>query len=105
MNSLIFTESTAGNRITVPTQQAFEIHLRENPTTGYRWQLDLDEGVALISRHFMPSRPDISGAGGVRRFVLSVDRPGDFGIRAILRREWEPEGSAIERLEFYITAA
>lgn len=105
MNSLIFTESTAGNRVTVPTQQAFEIHLRENPSTGYRWQLNLDEGVALISSDFMPSQAGTFGAGGLRRFVLSADRAGDFGIRAILRREWEPEGSEVERREFYITAA
>jgi inhibitor of cysteine peptidase len=105
MNSLIFTESTAGNRITVPTQQAFEIHLRENPTTGYRWQLDLDECVALISSNFMPPQAGTFGAGGLRKFVLSADRPGEFEIRAILRRKWEPEGSEIERREFYITAA
>ncbi len=105
MNSLIFTESTVGNRVTVPTQQAFEIHLRENPTTGYRWQLDLDDGVALMSSDYTPSHPGNFGGGGLRRFVLSADRPGEFGIRAILRRKWEPEAAAVERREFYITAA
>lgn len=66
--------------------------LPENPTTGYRWQLQVT-GDTLHERtppSYAPATTAI-GAGGTRTFRFIATQPGTATIRATLARVWEPD--------------
>jgi inhibitor of cysteine peptidase len=81
--------------------QEVKIELKENPSTGYRWNLtNLPVSVELLGDAFVLSsqRP---GAAGIRIFRLVPTTTGTFLFELELRREWETE--ALERSVIELT--
>ncbi len=73
--------------------QTFEICLPENPTTGYRWQLDSAAApiVALESDRFEP--PDgPPGQGGRHHWQFRATQVGAAAIELAYRRAWANDG-------------
>jgi predicted secreted protein len=63
---LQINESSNGQEITLPVNQALEICLQENPTTGFRWSLESKgEPVCVFVRDFFESPSDAPGRGGM----------------------------------------
>lgn len=75
------------------------IRLEENPTTGYRWEVDAvdDRVVELQDSHYSMATGTGIGGGGVRTFTFKAKSPGTGFIRFKLRRAWESEDAAAER--------
>jgi predicted secreted protein len=91
MPSLKFDLSDNGRIIEASPDSRIELHLHENPTTGFRWQApESDSGVATLERDtFVPRGGNAAGAGGTRCFVLYVRRPGQTVLRLASRRPWD----------------
>jgi inhibitor of cysteine peptidase len=104
MTRRTITAADNGGVVEVAVGEQIAIELAENPTTGYRWQLDGDPGVVVDASEHVVGTGGIGG-GGVRRFVLHADRPGDLGARAKLWRAWSGEGSVIERFAITLRAS
>ena len=104
MSAHTFDESANGSTITVAVGEPVTLELEEIPTTGYRWHLDADAGLAVASPEYAPYPTSGIGGGGVRRFVVTPQRPGDLRVRAGLWREWEGEGSTIKRFALTLQA-
>jgi predicted secreted protein len=91
---------------TVARDDEVLIRLAENATTGYRWQLTPSGPgeLALVEERFVPASGDAgAGAGGHRLLRYVGRKPGEVRLEAVLRREWDSPGAALERRVFAIT--
>ncbi len=90
-------EAANGRTLAVELNRTFEVCLRENPTTGYRWSFAADGApfVVLIDDSFQ-SDGDRPGAGGIHRWRFRAAEPGSAKIVLSYRRPWE-QGVSLER--------
>jgi predicted secreted protein len=86
---LEFHESdTAEREAQIPLGDSFEISLRENPTTGFRWRVHAgaEPVCRLTEDDFQPGR--LPGAGGIHRWRFLAAQAGETRIRLSLERSW-----------------
>jgi len=97
------TLTQADNGTTIETLPGGRILVRlpENPTTGYRWTLDMgDERViSPISSEYAPRGDAAVGASGNAVLVFEARAPGEGTIRLKRWRDWEGEASVRDRYE------
>lgn len=98
-------QSADGRTFDVGRDETVALHLDENPTTGYRWQVTADPAIELRSDEFVPLAGSGIGAGGRRVFTFHVRAAGEFRVRAKLWREWQGESSVINRCEFLLRSS
>jgi inhibitor of cysteine peptidase len=81
-----------GSSLEVPLGDPFQVQLPENPTTGYRWQLQSagDQALDLEEDSFERS-PGGIGAGGLRCWRFQAARAGLVHLEIALRRSWQPQ--------------
>lgn len=98
------TEADDGAALEAAPGDALVVRLNENPTTGYRWSLDALEGdvVTLGADEFERSEGAGVGGGGKRILTFSALRPGSADIGLTLRRRWEGDDSALERVRLSV---
>ena len=83
---------------------ALRLSLPENPSTGYRWQLELPRGLGLQIDEFSPPGPALGtaarspwarssavGGEGVRTFELRAGRERGGVFHCRLARPWRPD--------------
>lgn len=84
--------------------------LAETATTGYRWHVGQAEGgIGLQSDGYQtPEQTEGKGIqfgrGGIRRYRFRVVAPGTFRLALKNWREWEGEGSVLERFAVTVRA-
>ena len=83
-------ESSSGRQLDLTLGQTFEISLRENPSTGFRWILEAsgEPICALIGDSFTPAGGS-PGAGGVHRWRFEAVQVGQSRIALTYQRPWE----------------
>lgn len=101
MSNVILTEADAGSTHAVKRGETVELRLKENPSTGYRWSIDIEPSEAAT----IVASPSAGAAAGVgapvsRGFKITATRPGVVNLQAKLWRQWEGEGSVTERFSF-----
>lgn len=98
----VVTEAGNGTNITLENEETFYLRLQENPTTGYSWELNLSQGLSLISDKYYPpesreGEQTIVGAGGVHVWEIKADSEGIQQVTAVYRRPWENETGTEDR--------
>jgi len=81
------------------------LRLPENPTTGFRWQVNpsADPALRRVDDRFEPgSGSPLPGAGGTRVFTFAASSPGTVQLSLAHRQEWEPTGGTEQRLVIVI---
>jgi predicted secreted protein len=67
-----------------------ELCLRENASTGFRWEVQsMPPGVHLVDSELAVPPPMAPGKGGERVMSFEVDDPTPGELRLALRRSWE----------------
>ena len=71
-----------------------EIRLVENPSTGYGWELNLTDGLQLVSNEYkpptaLPNDIKIFGGAGVRIYRIEATGFGSQSITETYKRPWE----------------
>ncbi len=74
--------------VTLPAGEVFVLELAENPTTGYRWEIDVVGPVERIDDSYAVVDPGVGG-GGRRTFSFRANEKGSATVHAVLRRRWE----------------
>jgi predicted secreted protein len=100
----VLTLAANGSTFAIVVRQPLAIELHERPTTGYRWHLDVDPGIVILSSDYTQHEGSVVGRGGMRRFVVAAGAVGDFTIRAKLWRPWLGETSVIDRFTIALHA-
>ncbi|MBO3458242.1 protease inhibitor I42 family protein [Aetokthonos hydrillicola Thurmond2011] len=98
MSEIVILDSDRAKTFEVNVGDLIAIHLPENPTTGYRWELSkVDHHLVEFecSKYSKTSEVRIGG-GGMRTFHLRAKSLGTGQIVLKRRRSWEPEAKAID---------
>jgi len=101
MTEVILDAADRGRTIEVAPGSRVLVRLPENPSTGYRWELEALEGDALDLQAATYQVPATlaPGAGGTRLFEFLARSPGNMLLHLRLGRPWEPAGTAAETFE------
>ena len=90
------TYTDSGQAIDIGVNQEFVIALGSNPTTGYDWELSLDETMLeLVEKTYkLPEEAEheVVGAGGVDYFRFKALKAGETEVTLVYKRTWEEEG-------------
>jgi len=107
MTEIKLTKNDNDKTVEAKVGESVVIELPENPTTGYRWILDVKEGTGIASANdscYAAAYESGIGSGGTRTFIVELESSGIATINAKLRRQWEPENMAIDEFKAVIKA-
>ncbi len=83
----------SGQTIDIGVNQEFVIAIGANPTTGYDWEVSLDETmlelVEMTYKLAEEAEHEIVGAGGVDYFRFKALKAGETEITMVYKRSWE----------------
>jgi inhibitor of cysteine peptidase len=80
-----------GENVHVKVGDEVVVRLPENPSTGYRWELDTPRGsLELADDAYVRPRDEAVGSGGERHFTFRATGRGEARVRLRLARSWEP---------------
>ncbi len=87
---LKFDEHSNGNEIELHVGEEFVIILRENPTTGFRWNpISSGEPVYTLLDHSFVSAGSSPGNAGSHSWHFQAVKEGAGKIEFAYRRSWE----------------
>lgn len=87
---LVVTEEQNNTTVSLGLNNTLTLKLKENPTTGYQWNLTTSPGLLVTSDTYLPSAPQLTGSGGVHSWDLKAVKTGMQDINAVYMRSWEP---------------
>ncbi len=91
----VITEADNGTTINLENEETFYLRLEENPSTGYSWQINLSEGLSLLSDKYYSSESSaerqqpLVGAGGVHLWEIKANSEGSQQVNGVYKRSWE----------------
>ena len=91
----MITEDDNGNSIHIKEGHVFYLKLKENPSTGYSWQLSLSNGLSQLSdKYYSPESSKKGGrlaigAAGFHLWSIEAAAKGSKQVTAIYKRPWE----------------
>jgi inhibitor of cysteine peptidase len=90
----------AAKPVEVRTGTEFDLALKSNQSTGYRWVL-LDSAalgpLRFVRSDYRSEHPDRNGAGGTERWTFAAPTAGEGIVSLVYKRPWEtavPKDSA-----------
>jgi len=99
-------EADSGSARSLSGGEELRISLRENPTTGYRWQVTQSGTgeLRLIEDRFDAGStiPSAVGAAGTRVLRFVAQKPGEVQIELVNRRPWEATASPSKTVRYTI---
>lgn len=93
----VLTAVDDGKTVELHVGSEVVIQLPDNPSTGYRWEIDTDKACVSVERQHFEQRSDQVGGGGESSWVLRAIAPGVSTVKLMLWRPWEGEHAAIQR--------
>jgi inhibitor of cysteine peptidase len=96
---------SSGRSIAAAPGDCLQLQLDENPSTGFRWNVEDDGSGVLVLEHdaFIRTHNDAIGAGGVRELQFAVAKPGQTTLRVSNRRSWESQKPPHATFELTVT--
>jgi putative hemolysin/predicted secreted protein len=87
-----FTEADNGKTSDIAQGTRFAVQLKENPTTGFQWNVTYSNGLSLVSDDYQvnPHAEGMVGVGGLHTWIFLAKDTGVQKIAAVYRRSWEP---------------
>jgi inhibitor of cysteine peptidase len=86
----VYDESSNGQTISVAKDSMVTIRLKENPTTGYSWQVNVTEGLSIIHDEYKIDKvpAGMVGSGGTHTWTVQPQDAGTFTFSAIYMQPW-----------------
>jgi inhibitor of cysteine peptidase len=102
---LTLTRNDNNSQIAVTVGQELQIALSENPTTGFRWQVQASgKPVLEVVQEDFDSPVGGVGRGGTRRWRFKAVQEGSAGIDMAYRRPSDPDQSPAETFRLTVRA-
>lgn len=106
---VVLTESASGSTVVLRQGQTFSVSLRDNPTTGFTWEI-VPGYESYLSRQgtsqYQSDNSNASGAGGimtgvggVRTFTFTAVASGNFKLKLIYRQPWMTDSEPARTFE------
>jgi predicted secreted protein len=88
--STVYTESNNGQTVSVARDSMVTIKLKENPTTGYSWQVNVTPGLSIVRDEYIPDKvpAGMVGSGGTHTWTLQPQDMGTFTFSGIYMQPW-----------------
>lgn len=98
-------ENNSGNVIILPMDATLRVFLGENPSTGYRWQVEdiSSHCLNMVSNEFLAKNSPAIGAGGKVVFYFKPIKPGRCTLYLKLWRPWEGDASIVKRFRMAVS--
>jgi inhibitor of cysteine peptidase len=85
-----FNEAADAAEVDIPIGDVFEICLNENPTTGFRWNLESrGEPTCNLVKEFFSPISNAPGSPGTHHWNFKVVMPGTSTVGLAYRRHWQ----------------
>ncbi|MDD1656717.1 MAG: protease inhibitor I42 family protein [Methanomicrobiales archaeon] len=86
----LYDDASNGKTVTLAQGSTVMIRLKENPTTGYRWEVTVPEGLSLVRDEYTPDAvpTGIVGSGGIHTWLLQPTNAGTFTFRGTYMQPW-----------------
>jgi len=82
--------NTLEKQLTVKEDKSFNITLKSNPTTGYKWNLNFDPNyIQLLDEKYIIDNPNLIGSGGQSIFKFKALKIGETNITFKYQRPGE----------------
>jgi inhibitor of cysteine peptidase len=98
------TQDDAGATRRVRVGEKITVVLPENPTTGYRWAVEVDTAALPVTADEYDGGTHPVGAAGTRRLTFVPKGPGQAKLRLVKRRAWETKAVADFEVDLEVTA-
>src|SRR5947209_6040062 len=89
MSVVELTENDNGARCQVAMGETVTVTLPETPTTGYRWQAEVDSAALRTLDDQSEQQAMPRGAPGTRTFSFEPVAAGETVLRLVKKRSWE----------------
>ena len=88
--STVYTESNNGQTISAAKDSMVTIRLKENPTTGYSWQVNVTPGLTIVRDEYIPDKvpAGMVGSGGTHTWTVQPVDTGTFTFSGIYMQPW-----------------
>lgn len=87
----VITAADNGTSISLKNGETFTLQLRENPSTGYSWELNVSEGLSVLSDEYIQDEAaeDKVGVPGTHSWIIQAVDQGSQQVNGIYKRSWE----------------
>lgn len=103
MSEIVIEQDDLGRIIEADPSDAIVLHLEENLTTGYMWEVETQGSVVeLIESIHVENKGIAMGRAGVRILRFALKSAGSQEIYLRLRRSWDPPYKALKHLDVTI---
>lgn len=90
-------ETDEGTTVRAHVGDIIKLRLADNPTTGYRWELEpVAGGLVPLETSYEPSS-SLAGSGGIGTWTVRAAEAGRVGLSLKRWRPWEGEASVQAR--------
>lgn len=89
--TVMFSENDSGSIVNAIRGDTLIIMLKENPSTGYLWNLSASPGLLLLNDSYEENieNKELVGAGGIHKWIFEVTEEEVQNISAVYMRPWE----------------
>ena len=87
----IVNENDSGKTISLKNGESFTLNLRENPSMGYAWELNMSKDLKILSNKYTedPAPSGQAGVPGTRSWIIQSKALGIQQVNGIYKRPWE----------------
>jgi inhibitor of cysteine peptidase len=91
VGTIVVDEQQNGATTSLGPNRTITLRLKENPSAGYVWDLNVTLGLQVTNDTFYPSDSSGSlvGAGGTRVWTITTRHTGEQKVKAIYKHPWE----------------
>jgi inhibitor of cysteine peptidase len=98
----VITGSDNGNTLFLKRGDTFYLQLKENPSTGYSWQLQLSKGLKLKNDKYIPGTTRLCGAPGTHLWAIKAVNNGWQSVKGTYKRPWKKTTSKDQTFKFNV---
>ena len=92
-----------GKSLALQAGDELAVSLPENPTTGYRWQVDSSGPSLILEKDDFALPGEVQmGSAGTRLFTFRAAAAGHASLQLGLRRSWEQDKPALQTFSLSI---